>query len=208
MNKEKFEVNDNIMERLSFIKRAESLFGKEKVLIAFSDAVTYVFETVEEAIVYGIYRFKEIFKDEITTSQILNIDSSNVCVNIHTNNGSWATIKTLSSYYYDKGEDDDIDPYELEAMLEGETIFTNSKKKLLLLKKELNRIRYDDVNSLKHIVSKYLDWKYMWFTYSYVNKNTLQVMLNIELEGSPIIKLLLKDTIINNVIRKEDVYEA
>ena len=92
---------ENVLERAQLIKVSNNIFGnEEKVFMKCSDSLSYVFNNITEAIIFILYRVKEIdYSGTFTKCRIGNINSKDVYLSIKTDVESYI-IKTLNSYLY------------------------------------------------------------------------------------------------------------
>ena len=185
---ETFKIEE-VRERAKFIERCNELFGKDKVLMTCSDCLTYVFDSICEAITYIIYRVKEIdFVGTFLDGRISNIGSPDILVRVSTNVESYI-VKTLDSYKYEQ-ESEKIrkEQEEIDYMLSGnhERFMNNLKAKTSLIKLEFNNFNFDKKESISssiiHILNRYFGdngWLRYWFTSRPLSRISVEVTLNV-----------------------------
>lgn len=185
---ETFKIEE-VRERAKFIERCNELFGKEKVLMTCSDCLTYVFDSICEAITYIIYRVKEVdFVGTFLDGRISNIGSPDILVRVSTNVESYI-VKTLDSYKYEQ-ESEKIrkEQEEIDFMLSGnhERFMDNLKAKTSLIKLEFNNFNFDKKESISssiiHILNRYFGdngWLRYWFTSRPLSRISVEVTLNV-----------------------------
>lgn len=196
---ETFKIEE-VRERAKFIERCNELFGKnEQVLMTCSDCLTYVFDSICEAITYIIYRVKEVdFVGHFIEGRIFNIGSPDIGVKISTDVESYI-VKTLDSYKYEQ-ESEKIrkEQEEIDFMLSGnhERFMDNLRAKAALIKLEFNNFNFDKKENIKssiiHILNRYFGdngWLRYWFTSRPLNRISVEVTLNVLLSDG--------DTVIN-----------
>ena len=189
MDMETFKIEE-VRERAKFIERCNELFGKnEQVLMTCSDCLTYVFDSICEAITYIIYRVKEVdFVGTFLDGRISNIGSPDILVRVSTNVESYI-VKTLDSYKYEQ-ESEKIrkEQEEIDFMLSGnhERFMDNLKAKTSLIKLEFNNFNFDKKESISssiiHILNRYFGdngWLRYWFTSRPLSRISVEVTLNV-----------------------------
>lgn len=188
MDMETFKIEE-VRERAKFIERCNELFGKDKVLMTCSDCLTYVFDSICEAITYIIYRVKEVdFVGTFLDGRISNIGSPDILVRVSTNVESYI-VKTLDSYKYEQ-ESEKIrkEQEEIDYMLSGnhERFMNNLKAKTSLIKLEFNNFNFDKKESISssiiHILNRYFGdngWLRYWFTSRPLSRISVEVTLNV-----------------------------
>ena len=188
MDMETFKIEE-VRERAKFIERCNELFGKDKVLMTCSDCLTYVFDSICEAITYIIYRVKEVdFVGTFLDGRISNIGSPDILVRVSTNVESYI-VKTLDSYKYEQ-ESEKIrkEQEEIDFMLSGnhERFMDNLKAKTSLIKLEFNNFNFDKKESVSsliiHILNRYFGdngWLRYWFTSRPLSRISVEVTLNV-----------------------------
>ena len=196
---ETFKIEE-VRERARLLQRCNELFSKnERVLMTCSDCLTYVFDSMCEAITYIIYRVKEVdFVGTFLEARIFNIGSPDIGVKISTDVESYI-VKTLDSYKYEQ-ESEKIrkEQEEIDFMLSGnhERFMDNLRAKAALIKLEFNNFNFDKKENIKssiiHILNRYFGdngWLRYWFTSRPLNRISVEVTLNVLLSDG--------DTVIN-----------
>lgn len=189
---ETFKIEE-IKERAKFLERSNELFkGQGQVLMTCSDCLTYVFDTVCEAVIFIIHRVKEtedgIPPHHFKEAFIMNIGSPDICIRITTNEESYI-CKTLESYRYQQ-ESERIrkEQEEIDYMLSGnhERFMNNLKAKTSLIKLEFNNFNFDKKESISssiiHILNRYFGdngWLRYWFTSRRLSRISVEVTLNV-----------------------------
>ena len=209
---ETFKIEE-IKERAKFLERSNELFkGQGQVLMTCSDCLTYVFDTVCEAVIFIIHRVKETEDDipphHFKEAFIMNIGSPDICIRITTDEESYI-CKTLESYRYQQEserirkehESERIrkeQEEEIDYMLSGnhERFMDSLKAKASLIKLEFKNFNFDKKESFSsliiHILNRYFGdngWLRYWFTSRPLNKISVEVTLNVLLSDG--------DTVIN-----------
>lgn len=92
-------------EMIKCLRRANELFKSEQVLLKSGDCLTYVFNTISEAIMFIVYREKSIInieepQREFKEATFGNTNSIDLYLRIETEEDNWYMIKTLRSYQY------------------------------------------------------------------------------------------------------------
>ena len=188
MDMETFKIEE-VRERAKFIERCNELFGKDKVLMTCSDCLTYVFDSICEAITYIIYRVKEVdFVGTFLDGRISNIGSPDILVRVSTNVESYI-VKTLDSYKYEQESEKIRNEHEeIDYMLSGnhERYMNNLKAKTSLIKLEFNNFNFDKKESVSsliiHILNRYFGdngWLRYWFTSRPLSRISVEVTLNV-----------------------------
>lgn len=202
-SQETFKIEE-IKERAKFLERSNELFkGQGQVLMTCSDCLTYVFDTVCEAVIFIIHRVKEtedgIPPHHFKEAFIMNIGSPDICIRITTDEESYI-CKTLESYRYQQ-ESERIrkEQEEIDYMLSGnhERFMNNLKAKTSLIKLEFNNFNFDKKESISssiiHILNRYFGdngWLRYWFTSRPLNKISVEVTLNVLLsDGNTVIDI-------------------
>ena len=195
---ETFKIEE-VRERARLLQRCNELFSKnERVLMTCSDCLTYVFDSMCEAITYIIYRVKEVdFVGHFIEGRIFNIGSPDIGVKISTDVESYI-VKTLDSYKYEQ-ESEKIrkEQEEIDFMLSGnhERFMDILRAKAALIKLEFNNFNFDkkeNNSSIIHILNRYFGdngWLRYWFTSRPLNRISVEVTLNVLLSDG--------DTVIN-----------
>ena len=189
---ETFKIEE-IKERAKFLERSNELFkGQGQVLMTCSDCLTYVFDTVCEAVIFIIHRVKETEDDipphHFKEAFIMNIGSPDICIRITTDEESYI-CKTLESYRYQQ-ESERIrkEQEEIDYMLSGnhERFMNNLKAKTSLIKLEFNNFNFDKKESISssiiHILNRYFGdngWLRYWFTSRPLSRISVEVTLNV-----------------------------
>lgn len=189
---ETFKIEE-IKERAKFLERSNELFkGQGQVLMTCSDCLTYVFDTVCEAVIFIIHRVKEtedgIPPHHFKEAFIMNIGSPDICIRITTDEESYI-CKTLESYRYQQ-ESERIrkEQEEIDYMLSGnhERFMNNLKAKTSLIKLEFNNFNFDKKESISssiiHILNRYFGdngWLRYWFTSRPLSRISVEVTLNV-----------------------------
>lgn len=189
---ETFKIEE-IKERAKFLERSNELFkGQGQVLMTCSDCLTYVFDTVCEAVIFIIHRVKEtedgIPPHHFKEAFIMNIGSPDICIRITTDEESYI-CKTLESYRYQQ-ESERIrkEQEEIDFMLSGnhERFMNNLKAKTSLIKLEFNNFNFDKKESISssiiHILNRYFGdngWLRYWFTSRPLSRISVEVTLNV-----------------------------
>ena len=196
MNEEVFKIEE-VKERAKFIERCNELF-KGKVLMTCSDCLTYVFDSMCEAVMFIIYRVKEVdYVGHFNQADIFNIGSPDIGIRITTDVESYI-VKTLDSYKYEQEEEKlRKEQEELDFMLGDSDIrfLNNIHSKVALLKSELNCFDFDNDIDIKiqHMLNRYFGvngWRKYWFTTRVLNRLFFEVTLNILLtDGGTIINV-------------------
>lgn len=179
---------EDIKERLCFVNRVSKLFEGD-VLMHSTDALTYVFDTVMEAVSFIFYRVKEIdytgyFKEAV----IFNIGSPDMGFQIFTEDEIY-TVKPLNSYRYKKTSyDSKKEQEEIDFMLEGsgERFIDNVSNKASLIKKEFDSFKEKERSGTKiqHMLDRYFGpngWSEYWFTHRQLSRIAVEVTLNVRL---------------------------
>lgn len=202
---EVFKINEDIVERANLIKRANVLFGTQKVMIKFSDYLEYIFDNVAEAILFGIYRFKEVdIPDTISECSIGNVGNRDMYIYMKTEeSGMVAIIKSLESYKY-KQSQFYYDQSEIDFILENnpnKRFYEDYHSKVPYLKKEINHLSINNSNNLDYQIRKILDryfpnyWKEYWLSFNSISRISIEVTLNVELTYTfePVINVPLNE---------------
>lgn len=198
MNRQETFKIEEIKERARFLERSNELF-KGQVLMTCSDCLTYVFDTICEAIIFIIHRVKEDeeYVGHFKEARILNIGSIDVCIYIKTDVESY-TCKTLDSYRYEQESERnrkelEQEQQELNFMLGDSTerFLNNVIEKANLMKYEFNSSLFSffEKNNKKttefkihHMLDRYFGvngWKKYWFTTRQINKISVELTLNV-----------------------------
>lgn len=196
---ETFKIEE-IKERAKFLERSNELFkGQGQVLMTCSDCLTYVFDTVCEAVIFIIHRVKEtedgIPPHHFKEAFIMNIGSPDICIRITTDEESYI-CKTLESYRYQQ-ESERIrkEQEELDFMLgdSGQRFINNMTGKVVLMKSEFNSFfekfeKEDNIDSkIVHMLDRYFGvngWQKYWFTSRQLNKISVEITLNVLLSDN------------------------
>lgn len=194
---EKYKIEE-IKERAKFLERSNELF-KGQVLMTCSDCLTYVFDTVCEAVIFIIHRVKEtedgIPPRHFKEAFILNIGSPDICIRIITDEESYI-CKTLESYRYEQeSEKARKEQEELDFMLgdSGKRFLNNMTGKVVLMKSEFNSFfeKEDNNNNIDskiiHMLDRYFGvngWQKYWFTSRQLNRISVEITLNVLLSDN------------------------
>lgn len=213
-------VNNSIKERSKYIDTCQRHFGKNQILQIWSDNLIHVFENINEAIMFAIYRLKEIdFLEDISSCEIGNIGSNDIYASIHAdpNNGTSCIMKKLDSFRYEYKPVDMTDNYFSDSCdnlilspfhiddSDTEYILDESKNKFLdlmnqksiLLEREAkSRVTLDINENTNTKISNMLDRYYGrggWIRYWFSYKQLDRISVEVTLN----VELSNNDKIIN-----------
>lgn len=198
---ETFKIEE-IKERAKFLERSNELFkGQGQILMTCSDCLTYVFDTICEAVIFIIHRVKETEEDGIPLpphhfkeAYILNIGSPDICIRITTDQESYI-CKTLESYRYEQEtERARKEQEELDFMLgdSGKRFLNNMTGKVVLMKSEFNSFFEKENNNnidskIVHMLDRYFGvngWQKYWFTSRQLSRISVEITLNVLLSDN------------------------
>lgn len=217
---ETFKIEE-IKERAKFVERSNELFkGQGQVLMTCSDCLTYVFDTVCEAIIFIIRRVKEtedgIPPHHFKEAYILNIGSPDICIRITTDQESYI-CKTLESYRYkQETEIARKEQEELDFMLRDscQRFINNMTEKVMLMKSEFNSSLFSsfdkkDNNNIDpkivHMLNRYFGvngWQKYWFTSRQLNRISVEITLNVLLSDNCTTINIPSDKLFSNKMAK------
>lgn len=210
MNRQETFKIEEIKERARFIERCNDFFSRnQKVLMVCSDCLIYVFDSMCEAIMFIIYRVKELdFVGTFIEGEIFNIGSPDIGIRVSTNVESYI-VKTLDSYKYEQ-ESEKIrkEQEEIDFMLSGnhERFMDDLRAKAALIKLELSNFNFDknSKNSIIHILNRYFGddgWIRYWFTDCQLDKIYVDITLNILLSDSAVINIPFDKPVKNKTLK-------
>lgn len=201
---ENFKIEE-IKERAKFLERSIELFKCQgQILMTCSDCLTYVFDSICEAITFIIHRVKEdeegIPSYNFKEAMILNIGSPDICIMITTDKENYI-CKTLESYKYEsENEKTRKEQNEIEYILGNskQRFLDDMKEKTLLIKSEFNSNfnSFDDKKVTDSKMVRMLDryfgvngWQRYWFSSRQLSKISVELTLHVLLSGGAIINV-------------------
>lgn len=194
MRNEIFRIEESD-EMIKCLRRANELFKSEQVLLKCADCLTYVFNTVSEAIMFIVYREKSLIckeepQREFKEASFGNTDSIDLYLSIKTEGDNWYNIKTLRSYQYMKDREEMLkESREIEEILKGskDKFINDLSEKAELLNLEFGRFRIstqsiENRKKIKRMLDRYFGpngWIDYWFTTNVLSKNSVELTLHV-----------------------------
>ena len=194
MRNEIFKIEESD-EMIKCLRRANELFKSEQVLLKCGDCLTYVFNTVSEAIMFIVYREKAIIckeenPREFKEASFGNTNSIDLYLRIETEEDNWYMIKTLRSYQYMKDREEMLkESREIEEILKGskDKFINDLSEKAELLNLEFDKFRIstqsiENRKKIKRMLDRYFGpngWIDYWFTTNTLSKNSVELTLHV-----------------------------